>query len=303
MFVKYMHLERLGTAEVEGIEHGTCYVFPKLDGTNGQVWMENIATLNGMQPELMAGSRNRVLSIGNDNAGFYAHCLKQKEFGTYLLKFPNHTLYGEWLVPHSLKTYQDDAWHKFYIFDVFDRQANRWLPYDEYAPLLRDAGLEYLPPLAIIKNGTAEHFLKTLDKNVFLIKDGQGIGEGVVIKNYEFINKFGRPMFAKLISNTFKVQHHLEMGAPIIGGDILEQNIAEEYVTQHFVDKVVAKITVANDGWHPKYIPQLLQTVYYDLITEEMWDILKKNKNPAINFALLQRFTIMRIKELRKDIF
>jgi len=28
---KYMHLERLGTSEVEGIENGVCYVFPKLD--------------------------------------------------------------------------------------------------------------------------------------------------------------------------------------------------------------------------------------------------------------------------------
>ena len=39
-FKKYQHIERLGTLEVEGIELGTCYVFPKIDGTNGSnlVW-------------------------------------------------------------------------------------------------------------------------------------------------------------------------------------------------------------------------------------------------------------------------
>lgn len=297
MFVKYMHLERLGTAEVEGIEHGTCHVFPKLDGTNGQVWLNKDGTLG-------AGSRNRVLAIGSDNAGFCAYIQANAEkYLPYLLKFPNYTLYGEWLVPHSLQTYRDDAWRHFYVFDVYDRQANRWLPYDEYMPSLRHARLNFLAPLGMVKNGNLDTFTKMLDKNVFLIKDGCGVGEGIVIKNYDFINKFGRPMFAKLITNSFKEVHHVAMGAPIIGSDILEQKIAEEYITQHFVDKVVAKITVENDGWTPKFIPQLLNTVYYDLITEEMWDILKKNKNPNINFALLQRFVIARIKELRKDIF
>lgn len=34
-----MHLERYGNDEVGGIEQGTTYVFPKLDGTNAQVWL------------------------------------------------------------------------------------------------------------------------------------------------------------------------------------------------------------------------------------------------------------------------
>jgi len=31
-FKKYQHVERFGTSEVEKIEFGTCYVFPKIDG-------------------------------------------------------------------------------------------------------------------------------------------------------------------------------------------------------------------------------------------------------------------------------
>lgn len=31
-FRKYMHLERFGNDEVQGIELGTCYIFSKLDG-------------------------------------------------------------------------------------------------------------------------------------------------------------------------------------------------------------------------------------------------------------------------------
>ena len=39
-FIRYMHVEKFNTAEVEGIEIGTCYVFPKLDGTNASLWVD-----------------------------------------------------------------------------------------------------------------------------------------------------------------------------------------------------------------------------------------------------------------------
>ena len=61
-FFKYQHVERLGTTETNGIEMGMCYIFPKIDGTNSQLWWNN---------GLKAGSRNRELYLDNDNAGFY----------------------------------------------------------------------------------------------------------------------------------------------------------------------------------------------------------------------------------------
>ena len=39
---------------------------------------------------------------------------------------PGCRFFGEWLVPHSLKTYREDAWRDFYIFDVMkDDKAAR----------------------------------------------------------------------------------------------------------------------------------------------------------------------------------
>ena len=37
-FKQYQHIERFGTSEVESIEFGLCYVFPKIDGTNSSMW-------------------------------------------------------------------------------------------------------------------------------------------------------------------------------------------------------------------------------------------------------------------------
>ena len=48
MFVKYMHLERYGMKN-DGIEQGTTYVFPKLDGTNAQLWGNLMGPLEQVQ--------------------------------------------------------------------------------------------------------------------------------------------------------------------------------------------------------------------------------------------------------------
>ena len=60
-FERYQHICKMGSDDVEDIEFGTCYIFPKLDGTNTSVWFED--------DEIKVGSRNRVLSFDNDNQG------------------------------------------------------------------------------------------------------------------------------------------------------------------------------------------------------------------------------------------
>lgn len=296
-FLKYPHLERFGNTEVEAIEVGTAYVFPKLDGTNASVWAAEDYSIK-------AGSRNRELSLDSDNAGFYAAMLQDKQVGAYLLEYPYHILYGEWLVPHTVKTYVDTAWRKFYVFDVFNKLTGEFIPFNGYEEELKSYGLNYLAPLAIIKNGDIDVFTQCLEKNTVLIKDGEGVGEGIVIKNYDYVNKYGRVTWAKLVTNEFKDKHHKEMGAPLIGCEIVEEKIVNKLVTESLVDKVVAKIITSNDGvWSSKNIPQLIGTVFYDLVREDIWTMVKDFKNPTINFKTLSHYTTAKIKELRKDLF
>jgi hypothetical protein len=294
-FIKYQHLERYGNTEVEGIEVGTCYVFPKLDGTNASVWFEH--------DTLRCGSRNRELSPDNDNAGFMNAMMVDKAIISFLYNEPDLIIYGEWLVPHTLKTYNDDAWRKFYVFDVFDRNKERLLSYDEYSESLVAAGINIIAPIAIIKNGNEAFFTECLSKAHYLVKDGEGSGEGIVIKNYDYKNKYGRQTWAKIVANEFKAKHHIAMGAPVIGCEIVEEKIAAKYVTQALVDKVVAKIVNEQDGWSSKYIARLLHTVYYDVVTEETWNFVKEFKNPKIDFKVLSHYVTAKVKELKKELF
>lgn len=295
-FVKYQHLERLGSTAVEGIQSGEVYVFPKLDGTNGSAWWDG--------EKVCAGSRNRLLSPEADNQGFLNVWVNENKdkLQTLFLKKRNWRLFGEWLVPHSLKTYREDAWRNFYIFDVMDEEGE-YLHYKDYAPLLKEHDLEYIAPLQIIRNGSDEHFRTTLEKNTYLLESGKGCGEGVVLKNYGWKNRFGQTVWAKIIANHFKEEHAKEMGAPIIGGLSEEEKIVNEFVTEHLVKKVHAKIVNNQDGWSSRNIPQLLNMVFYDLITEEMWEILKRYKNPKIDFKYLQRLTTEKVKKFMPEIF
>lgn len=297
-YFKYQHVEKLSSVEVDGILTGVVYVFPKIDGTNAHAWYDG--------EKMRYGSRNRELSLESDNAGFMNAMVECRELTNLCVDHPNLHVFGEWLVPHSLKTYKDSAWRKFYVFDMIDDGSSNYLHYDKVSDLCTRYGLEFIAPLCKITNPTKDQLFACLDKNDFLVKDGEGVGEGIVLKNYLYSNKYGRQTWAKIVTSEFKDKHRKTMGAPIIqGSTTLEQDMVEKYVTLALVDKTISKIITdrGSDGWQSAFIGQLLGTVFHDLVVEHTWDFCKKNKMPTINFKALNRLCVMRVKQLKKEIF
>ena len=93
------------------------------------------------------------------------------------------------------------------------------------------------------------------------------------------------------------------MGPPESAITLLEEKIVEEFVTDALVTKNHAKINNDNNGWRSQYIPELFNRVFHDLIQEEMWEILKKHKDPMINFRTLKALTIAKVKTTMPEIF
>jgi len=294
-FQKYQHIERLGTSETHGILDGMVYVFPKIDGTNSQLWIES----NGF---MHAGSRKRELSLEADNAGFMDWATNQQNLFDFFKKYPNLRLYGEWLVPHTLKTYAETAWRNFYVFDVVDSEGD-YLPYEQYASYLEEFGIEYIPPICKVENPTIERIQAQLEKNGYLIKDGMGIGEGIVIKNYGYKNKYGRQTWAKIVTNEFKATHGKKEVTEIKERTQVEQAIVDKYITLALCEKEYAKIEVSEGEWTSKLIPRLLNTIYFCLISEESWNFVKEFKNPTIDFKRLSYLCNERVKLLMTNLF
>ena len=295
-FRKYMHVERLGSPEVAGIEFGLCHVFPKIDGTNGSLWLDD--------GKLQCGSRRRHLDEGTlDNFGFRASISEDDRYVCFLRKYPDLRLYGEWLVPHSLKTYRDEAWRKFYVFDAYSDVHEYYLPYDDYKEMLDEFEIEYIPPICTIENPTSKALNQILEGNKYLVRDGEGVGEGIVIKRYDYKNKFGFCKWAKVVRQEFKDLHSKEMGAPEKKSkNDTEAHIVDKFVTRSMVDKVYAKLA-GEDGFSAKQIPALLSTVYHDLVTEETWRVVKEHRNPTIDFKRLMGLTYAKTKSFRPELF
>lgn len=291
-FFKYQHLEKFGFTEVRGIEHGTCYIFPKIDGTNGQLWYDGY--------DMKGGSRNRVLSLDNDNQGFLNWATTQNNIRSFFRNNPEVRLFGEWLVPHTLTTYQDSAWRKFYVFDVM--KGEEYIPYEEYKLILEKHGIDYIPALCKVENPGEELLYSFLEKNTYLIKDGGGFGEGIVIKNYEYKNGFGRQIWAKIIRNEFKAKHLSIDIQEVKAVQTVEQKIVDTFCTKSLIEKEHAKI-VAESGWSSTYIPKLLNIVFYCLVKEECWNFLKEFDFPAVDFNRLKNLSFKKVRQEIPNLF
>lgn len=290
IYQKYQHIERLGTSEVEGILDGTVYLFTKLDGTNQVVYADG--------DTVKSGSRNRVLSVGNDNAGSYAYVLSQEKFKKFFEKYPNVYLYGEFLVKHHIRTYEKDAWKKLYVFDVM-REDGSYLTYEEYVPMLEEFGIEYIPLIAKLENPTEEQVREYVDKCVFLQTDNN-TGEGIVIKRYDYTNKYGRRTWAKIVREEFK--QTMKVGRPIVG-EVVEKDIVDNFCTEQFIRKEYEKIVNDAGEWNSKMIPRLLGVVWHEFVKEETYNFVKKYKNPKVDFSLLNVMVVDKIKETMKELF
>ena len=330
-FRKYDHVERLGHEKVQGITVGDVYVFPKLDGTNSSVWFSDRDLVD---VAVKSGSRTRELSAGSDNAGFFEWCntpeAKAKFEELTYSGWSNCIIYGEWLVPHTLKTYRQDAWRKFYVFDVYDTNKKRYLSYEQYEPTIKAVGLDIIEPLCIFTNPSDEQLHREAELNTYLILDGAGCGEGIVIKNYSWDDGYGNQPWAKIVRNEFKEENKRAFGTTEKGGEYqVEAAIAERYVTQTLVDKTRSKIVnelmdqdvpaftrdlgdtesynkqrkLVEERHRGQLIPRLLGTVYFELINEEIWNAVKEHKDPTIDFKKLKAHSIMWTKKYAADLF
>ena len=295
-YKSYQHIEKLGNKEVEGILKGKCSIQPKIDGTNGVVWLGDDGIIH-------AGSRNRDLSLDNDNAGFYNTVIKDDNIRKYLLDHKDHYLYGEWLVPHTIRYYHPESWKHFYVFDIFSYDRG-YIPYDEYSKELDKYGINYIPEIISIDNPTMEDLTKYLKETKYLIPEDK-MSEGIIIKNYEYRNQYGRCTYAKIVAEEFfNTKSLLRMKNHEAKDKTSEKDIVTTMLSKPLIRKEFAKIKLAYpDARRQELIGRTLNTIFHVFIHEELLDYIEKKK-PLINFYYLKKECDERIKEvLRSELF
>jgi hypothetical protein len=289
-FKKYPHLERFGKSTVQGIDQGLCYIFPKIDGSNASVWLKN--------GEVQAGSRKNHLSVYEDNRGFCQYAQSHQGINKLLNDYPHWRVFGEWLVPQTLKVYDNSAWRQLYAFDVIDCNTDKFLSYDVYAPILKSYGIIVVEPLMVITNPSIIQLQDIMNNNKYLITEVEGVvGEGIVIKNYDWVNRFGQVIWAKMISTEFSEKHKSK---PMRVAGPVEEQVIDEFCTETFIQKEFDKFVVYLEGkgsaWEMRYTKELLGRIWHEFIVEESFNFVNKHRNPVIDFRNLHQLFTFKVK-------
>jgi len=275
-FRKYDKIHRLGKEETIGILEGVCHIQEKLDGANASIWLDNGGNIQ-------CGSRNRHLVDDSFN-GFVDYVKSHSGILSLLTKYPTAILYGEWLVRHSVK-YPEGAYKKFYLFDIYfdGLLINAELMY----ALANDYEIPTVPYVGKFTSPTVEELKSLVGKSAL----GES-GEGIIIKNMNFTNKFGDPCYAKMVCENFQESSKVTM----IDND-KESYIVIKYMTVGRVVKIMNKLQPEiNEQLDMQHIPRVCNSAYHDMITEEIWEITKKVD--VINFKVLTKLAFLKAKEL-----
>ena len=289
--IKYQHVERWDTDEVLYLKDcKELIVQPKLDGTNG------VVTYVKEYDELVVGSRNRVLSVNNDNQGFAQYIEENREkYLKYFRKHPDDILYGEFLINHIFRV-KPEYHNTFYVFDRYDTKINKYIPIDVTA--LAECGIRFVPS-KVISNENVEETVKSFNSNFgkFLLEDSFEYGEGYVIKNYDAVNKYGRQVWAKILNEK-----------PSIQGKDLFSEIRNKFFTDAWIEKETIKyvekfpveFTETLEPTEKFIYDKYCNILISEFIKEEVANIVFKFKYPKISFQELKVFLTKILKDSLK---
>lgn len=301
---RYVHIERLGSVECDGLLDGEVIVQEKLDGANltvardpdtGRVLIASRNTLlygpDSMEATGFNGAVEYVLARCDGGLG--------STLGALFLEHPTWILRGEWLTRHAI-AYPADALRKLYVFDVEDfYDGARWYVHpDTWRPVVERCGFLAVPELWR-GVGTAEQ-IGAMAVGESLIAPGVQ-REGVVVKRYDFRNRFGRITFGKVVSADFRAKNVATQGAT--RNDAWEIRLAA-LATPAFVLKTIRTIEDSvGRRLEIREMPRVLETVWHDLVTEEVYGLSKKHKGLRLDFGVAKRAVAAAAREAALDYF
>lgn len=296
--IKYTHIKRVQDEDViSGAD-----VYPKLDGMNASVWWDE---------GIKCASRNRILTAESDCGGFHEWVTGGglgKKFESWLAENPNLVVFGEWLVPHTIKGYQDAAWRNFWLFDIFDRLSGKYIERFERCWSYIESKYENIVPYLGSLGGHID-LPSALNHRFLLREDYEGHSEGIILVLQNAVDERGQ-VRRKIVKDEFLEQKRKPKIDP--SSSPVESKLAAQ-CTRAMILKTASKVLVANGffdygeaeraGARGKIIPQLLSTVFYDFFHEDLWDLLKHQGQPKVDFRVMRKAIENRVREEVREWF
>lgn len=193
-----------------------CVIEEKVDGANFQFAVAGKPS-KGTPLPLRFGSRNQTTDKGDNQWAEYIQAMEDTLEGKFDLLNPEYVYYVEVMKPHTIQ-YDWENTPPILGLDVYDVETCQYLPYDEKVEIFEELGIEVVP---LLWKGTVFELAEKLSETASKpdtskledlvpksqYRDDDGLAEGIVVKIYDRVNRYGRPLFAKFVTDMFKEQN------------------------------------------------------------------------------------------------
>jgi len=299
MFKRYPKVHRLGKEETDGILSGDVHVEEKIDGANAQIWIEDGKIAIGSRNNTLCSDVMNPVEGNNYFNGFLEYVAGHEGIKALLTERPRLRLYGEWLVKHTIH-YTETNFKHFYLFDISlitDKDKEDCMPKYDVRDYAKHYGIRTPNYHGMITNPTEEQLMEFVGKSTIGVE-----GEGIVLKNEEFIDKFGDNTYAKIVTQNFKENNGITFGGNNKHSDTYhEMWVVNKFMTLARVQKIMQKLQPLEEKkLDLEHIPRIINTAYHDMLTEEIWAIAKKV--PALDFKRLCNLSHKKAIQIYKDI-
>lgn len=242
----YIKIERVRTADIvvddsltlkkntDAFRKGDIIsITEKIDGANASVYYD-------LETEkLRCFSSNQELDSRNHLRGFFQYA--QKLNMNLFRKFSDYIFYGEWLVRHTA-VYREENYNNWYLFSVYDKKKNKWLPQNFVKDFAKQFGIPYVHELYYGEFVSWEHCFGFANSPFYGKQQ-----EGIVIKNQTALEEGRKPYVLKYVNKEFDESIiHRRKRRPDAAKRRKEREVAEEYirmiVTKARVQKLLHKL-------------------------------------------------------------
>jgi hypothetical protein len=275
--IKYPKIFSLGSPENEEIKDEIVVIESKIDGANFRC--RYIPEEN----KLIFGSRNNELSYNAEFSNWIAIKSYKKAFEEYKDKFiPNVIYFSESMQKHTISY---DNIPNTIGYDIWDLEQNKFWDFKKAKQAFEKIGIPFINVHyeGLLKNITKKELMEYIKQSPYR-KEGD---EGIVLKCYSKLNSFGRPLFAKIVTDEFKEQNKKVFKFEQHIAKTNDSKIVDEYLNDARFIKTINYFKDNDEIISMSLIPKLFKYISDDILSENILEITQKYD--SINFKSINK--------------
>lgn len=294
---KYMDIIRYGKRGTEDVlkQGDMITITEKLDFANASFRVDNTNELG-----VSCYSRNITLDNNNTLGGFY-EWVKDNIIPIKNKLNPNYIYFGEWSGVKHKVLYKDEVYNRFWTFSVYDIIKEEYLSDEIVLSECKRLGLDHVPYFYIGEFISYEHMMEFVGKSE-LTKE-TNTGEGIVIKNVNYRDRFSNQCFVKIVSDKFA---EFQNKKPKSKKESKELLVISSVLTKPRVEKILYKMiddNEINSDYGIEDMGNILKIispkVYCDIIKEES-DLFAGFDEKEIKKIIFKKTPVI-VKEIMKE--